>query len=263
MAGAYGFGIVRSLDPIKSRARLAELCELLTRDTKAVFLPHHADSYGQLVRDFGDGKIAVAWMPPLACIELDRRNVGAALVLPVRSGSMTYFSALVAKRGQGPRSVSEVKRAKVGWVDPESSSGYLVPRLYLQSLGRSLPWMFGEEVMLGSHAAVLDAIESGRVDVGATYCATKAPRWQNAQGAERPIDALAVAGPIPNDAIVVSSGVPEETRFDVMRWFLALDVPRARELTGELLGAVQFRTASFGHFAPLRRMVAAARHDGT
>ena len=120
--------------------------------------------------------------------------------------------------------------------------------------------MFAGEVMSGSHAAVLEAVESGRVDVGATYCATKAPRWMTAQGKERALDALTVAGPIPNDAIVASAHLPDDVRAKIARWLTGTMPPRARELTGELLGATQFRAASFGHFSPLRRMLGAASY---
>jgi phosphonate transport system substrate-binding protein len=181
-------------------------------------------------------------------------------VLPVRSGALTYHSALVARRGAGPATLAAVKNAKVAWVDPESSSGYLVPRLHLLAQGRALGAMFGGELMTGSHAAVLDAVESGRADVGATYCATKAPKWTSASGAERPLDALMVTGAIPNDALVLSTRLPAELRARLTRWLL-VDIPaRARQLTLELMGASHFRAAQPGHFAPLRRILTAARY---
>ncbi len=255
--GAYGFGIARTLQPVKSRARLAGLCELMTRDLGVVFLPQHADSYHELVRDFDRGATAVAWMPPLPCIEVEKRQSGASVVLPVRSGSMTYFSALVACRTRGPRTLADVKKLKVAWVDPESSSGYLVPRLHLQAHGRSLRAMFDDEIMAGSHEAVLDAVEGGRADVGATYCASKAPRWMRSNGVQRPLEALTVTGPIPNDAILVSPKLPADVRSQITRWFVSLQEDRARQLSAELLNATEFRVASFGHFGPLRQLIAA------
>jgi len=258
--GSFGFGIARALDPITSRARLAELCEGLTRDLGAVFLPHHAPTYRELATDFERGAVDVAWMPPLLCLELEKRKVtGHAVVLPVRNGSMTYFAALVARAG-GPESLAEVRAARVAWVDPESSSGYLVPRLHLVASGRSLSSMFAHELMAGSHAAVLDAVESGRADVGATYCASKAPQWITPRGEVRPLSALCITGPIPNDAIVVSARVPDAVRRGLVHWLLTLEAARSAEITAELLGAAQFRTASFGHFAPLRRMLRAASY---
>jgi phosphonate transport system substrate-binding protein len=257
--GAFGFGIARSTDPVTSRARLAELCEVLTRDLGALFLPHHASSYRQLAADFGSGAAPVAWMPPLLCIELEKLQASSAIVLPVRNGSMMYYSALFA-RATGPRSLSEVRGARVAWVDPESSSGYLVPRLHLRAQGRSLAAMFAQEMLLGSHAEVLNAVESGRADVGATHCASKAPQWLTARGESRALGALTIAGPIPNDAVVVSPSLPEGLRRALVHWLVSLEAARSATLTAELLGAAQFRSASFGHFTPLRRMLGAASY---
>jgi ABC-type phosphate/phosphonate transport system substrate-binding protein len=259
-AGAHAFGIARSIDPIRSRARLAELCELMIRDVGGVVMPHHADSYRRLAEDFESGRVAVAWMPPLLCIELEKRSECAETLLPVRGGAVSYYSALVARRGKGPASLADVKRAIVAWVDPESSSGYLVPRLHLQAQGRALAALFGGELMLGSHAAVLDAVESGRADVGATYCASKAPRWTSPAGAERPLGALTITGAIPNDALVLSPRLPPELCARITRWLLVDMPPRARALTLELMGASHFRAAQPGHFAPLRRILTAAAY---
>ena len=260
MRGTLSFGIARAIDPVKSRVRLAELCEEMTRAVGVVVMPHHADAYRRLAADFSDGVVGMAWMPPLLCIELDKRAATAQVVLPVRRGALTYHSALVARRGAGPRSLSEIKRVRVAWVDPESSSGYLVPRLPLQAQGRALDTMFSGEVMVGSHAAVLDAVEAGRADVGATYCASKAPKWTQLGGTERPLDALTVTSAIPNDAVVFSPNVPEAARAKLVRWLLVEMSPNAQRLTLELMGASQFRLASANHFTPLRRMLSAASH---
>ena len=261
--GAFGFGIARSVDPVRSRARLAELCGLLSQGVGTIFIPSHADNYKQLAKQVVDGELAIAWMPPIPCIDLEAVEPGATLILPVRGGRTSYFSALFA-RTDGPRSLADVKGKRVAWVDPDSSAGYLVPRLHLRAGGRRLEAMFSEEMMAGSHSAVLDAVESGRCEVGATYCATRTPKWLVlGTQRERPLDALTVAGPIPNDAIVLSTKMPEDIRLRAQQWFLELESPRARELCSDLLGADAFRTASFSHYVPLRKLLHVAKYSST
>jgi phosphonate transport system substrate-binding protein len=261
--GALGFGIARSVDPVRSRARLAELCGLLSSALGQIFIPQHLETYKELTQGVLQGELGIAWMPPIPCVELEELAPNARLLLPVRGGRSSYFSALVARR-DGPRTLAEVKAKRVAWVDPDSSSGYLVLRLHLRANGHPLSSMFAEESMAGSHVAVLDAVESGRADVGATYCATRTPKWLVA-GTERqrPLDALTVAGPIPNDAIVLSAKMPEDLRERLQSWFIALDAPRARELCMDLLGADGFRVASFSHLVPLRKLVHAARYSAS
>src|SRR4051794_18940028 len=106
--GAYGFGIARSVDPVRSRARLSELCELMSAAVGTIFIPSHVDSYRRLANEVEAGDLGVAWIPPIPCIELEQRVQNLMLILPVRRGSTSYHSALIARR-DGPRSLSEVK----------------------------------------------------------------------------------------------------------------------------------------------------------
>ena len=71
----------------------------------------------------------------------------------------------------------------------------------------------------------------------------------------------ATAGPIPNDMIVVSKGLPIAVRASVQRWLLDLDA-RSKELFGEIIHGTQFRVPAAAHFQPLRAMMAAARARG-
>ena len=57
----------------------------------------------------------------------------------------------------------------VGWVDPDSCGGYLFPRAALAERGFDPKKHFKEEKLLGSHGAVVRAVESGDIDCGATY----------------------------------------------------------------------------------------------
>jgi phosphonate transport system substrate-binding protein len=257
---AYSFGVARTTHP-RSPELLAELCELMSMACDAEITPRLPHTYRLLADEVALGKTAIAWMPPIPCVELEEKGLAEAITLPVRDGLTAYFSALLARR-DGPRTLAEVKAKRVGWVDRDSSSGYLVPRLHLIGSGRSPKEMFAEERMLGSHAAVLDAVEAGECDVGATHCATKTPRWGEPGGPrERPFDALTVVGPIPNDAVVVSSVLPAALREIVQRFFLDLE-ERAKAVSRDLFSADDFRVASPTHFAPLRRILAAAKSYG-
>jgi phosphonate transport system substrate-binding protein len=284
--GSCGFGIVRSIDVTRGRTRLAELCEILSREMGTLFIPHHPESYGGLIEAFESGVVSVAWLPPLACIRLEDARKATVLALPVRRGAVSYRAALIthATQANAPRSVSDLAGKRVAWVDRESSSGYYVPRLFLQSAGVLLSG-FAEERFVGSHANVVAAVTGGRVDVGATYCALGAaagesgsfapavpdgqpppplPRgpWTTEGASPPPLRLLATTGAIPNDALVVSSSLPADLRLSLLRWVLNLGAGRAQQLCAELFGADAFQVSSPAHFDPLRRLVSVARSRG-
>jgi phosphonate transport system substrate-binding protein len=264
--GSVGFGIVRSVDPALGRARLAELCTMLTDEVGVLFIPHHPNTYRSLVESFDAGVVALAWLPPIASWKLEEAGTGTVLALPTRRGSLTYSAAIFA-RPDGPQRMHELQGRRIAWVDPDSSSGYLVPRLCLQGAGLDLTKLFAQERFLMSHAAVVDAVLGGRFDAGATYCqpqSTGAPGGK-ARGAwgDAAVRVVTTSGAIPNDAIVVSRAAAPEVRSKLLRWLLNLRTARAKSLCQDLFGAEAFRIATREHFEPLRRILIAARARGS
>jgi phosphonate transport system substrate-binding protein len=239
------------------------MCTALTADVGVLFLPHHPNAYRRLVEAFTTGEVALAWLPPIAAWQLEESGVASVLALPARRGALSYGAAIFA-RPDGPRTMGELQGCKMAWVDPDSSSGYLVPRLCLQGAGFNLATLFGQESFLMSHAAVVEAVLAGRFDAGATYCqpASAAGKalgaWGNAE-----VRLVATSGSIPNDAIVAARTMAAETRSKVLRWLLELRGDRAKSLCRDLFGADSFRIASAEHFEPLRRMLIAARTHGS
>jgi phosphonate transport system substrate-binding protein len=271
--GSLGFGIVRSVEPAQGRAQLSELCAALTRDVGTLFVPHHPPTYADLVKGCESGELSVAWVPPIATARLREMGAVHVLALPVRRGAVSYRAALITRQS-GPASLADVRSATVGWVDPESCSGYVVPRLFLGASALDFKQLFAREVFLGSHSAVVDAVVSRRVDVGATFCATSTsagdPRaasvpseWAGPSGKlSPPLRVLAATGPIPNDAIVVSSQLSVDLRSRLLRWFLDLREGRATRFCADLFGAGAFRVAATEHFTALQQMMWAARANG-
>ena len=277
---AFGFGLARSLDFDTAVTCFTEFCELLSQAVGCTFFPHHALSYAELSAGLERGELGLAWTPPIPAIDLQDRNAATFLVAPVRKGSTFYHSAFITRpTTEGPRSdrvisspsrLAELKGKRVGWVDRESATGYLLPRMYLSGEGYDLSAFFGQEHFLGSHNAVIDSVVRGAVDVGATFCKLEThsgrivqAAWTASDGTSRaPIEVIATVGPIPNDVILASSKLPPELRTRVFRWLLDPDTKRAREVLVELVRAESCRATTPSHYEPLRRMIAAAASHG-
>jgi phosphonate transport system substrate-binding protein len=260
--------MARSHAILELRERFKELCDALTPVAGIPIEPRLAGSYRELAMQMERGDLAFAWMPPLPAIQLEDRQVATCLVLPVRGGRTTYHSAFVV-RESGPKSIAELRGRRVAWVDKESTSGYVVPRLHLLSCGYDLSTFFASESFCTTHFEVVNAVASGAADVGATFCNFDAQKgrviagaWTDTEGASlRPVKVLATIGPIPNDAIVASMDLSPMARLNVKKWLLDLDGP-ARALFGQLLSADAFRLSDEQHFAPVRAMVARAKVHG-
>jgi len=264
----WGFGIVRADTVAAPQAVLAEICSLASAATGETFVPLFAESYRELAAALASGKAGLAWMPPIPAVDIEESGAGAVLALPARKGSATYHAALIARRG-GARTIQEYAGKRVAWVDAESASGYVIPRLHLASLGVDPTSFFGSETFVKTHMAVVEAVLAGRADVGATYCNFEAGTknvsnagWTDADGSNaRAVEVLTTAGPIPNDAIVGSSKLPLPTRAAVTRFLLEVSA-REKQLFEQLLRATEFRVSRAGHFEPLKHMVRIARVRG-
>jgi ABC-type phosphate/phosphonate transport system substrate-binding protein len=273
---------------------------MLTDELGTIFVPHHPATYGELVERCERGDLALAWVPPIATARLQASGAVSVLALPVRRGAVCYRAALITQEG-GPAALADVKGATIGWVDRESCSGYVMPRLFLAASSLDIKQLFAREIFLGSHSAVVDAVVSKRVEVGATFCAVEASSgdrgslasiapppaappparnrqsvrppttsgtfpswtWSGHDGKPNPsVRLLAATGPIPNDAVIVSSQLPVEMRSKLLRWFLDLKDERAKKFCGDLFGAGAFRVAAPEHFLALQQMMRAARANG-
>lgn len=267
MASSWGFGVARADAVTTTQAVLGEICHLATAASGERLTPFFAENYKELASALRTGEIGVAWMPPIPALESETQGVGTVLALPARKGSATYHAAFITRKG-GPRSLSECAGKRAAWVDRESASGYVIPRMHLASLG-FVDRFFGEETFLRSHIAVVDAVMLGRADVGATFCSldpvTKrvlSAGWTTSDGrALHPVETIATTGPIPNDAIVASTKLPLPARASIRRWLLQLD-QRGKELFQLLLRAQEFRTFPDGHFDPLKHTIRVARARG-
>ena len=230
--------------------------------------PNFVANYRELAAGLADGTVGLAWMPPIPSVEVMENGSGTVIALPARKSGISYYSAFIVHRG-GPRTLRDCAGKRIAWVDSESAAGYVIPRLHLASQGIDVQTFFGHETFAGSHTAVVDAVSSGRVDVGAAFCNIDPETqrvlnaaWTDGEGRSiHPVEMIAHTGAIPNDAIIASTKLPLPVRTTLTRWLLQLG-PREKALFQKLLSAVEFRVFSPAHFDPLKHMIRAARARG-
>lgn len=262
---SYAFGIVRSLESSSTRAKLGEICDALSQALGVVVFPHVSVAYRELADLIDRGQLGFAWVPPLLAIDREDRKLIVPVALPVRRGTTSYYAAIIARRGT-LRTLDDLHGVRMAWVDKSSAAGYVVPRMHLVGAGFDVQTLFASESFAHTHDGVVDAVVSGRADAGAAFC-TIDPRtqrvlqagWTAADGtAQKPVDVLALAGPIPNDGVFAASSVPEELRNKLLEILLAPD-PGLREALDAVLRAETFRAATSAHYDPLRRLMKSAQ----
>ena len=259
MTEKIAVGIALTTDPDKSRGLLDEFCRCLSDAAGIEVTAHGMWHYHHLLEELQEQQLDLVWLPPLLALRATAKRYCTPLALRVRHGVSTYSTALFSGPDSPIRNVADLKGASVGWVDRQSASGYLIIRASLRSKNVDIDEAFCDEKFLGTHDAVVDAVLSGEVDVGATfvYCdqdassgAPKAAGWGDAA-----VQTICIAGPIPSDIIAANARMNDETKQLIRAALVEAKHPELARAACELLGASAFVAPGKAHLDELQKLL--------
>jgi phosphonate transport system substrate-binding protein len=248
-----------------AKARFAELCHAASQQTQLSVVPRHVSNYDDLTTLLRTVPSSLVWAPPIVAVQMLDAGLGEVLALPERHGLLTSNVAFIVRLQDAAKSLDDLKGRRVMWLDRQSASGYVIPRMHLTSRGHDPSTFFSKESFGDTHLSVLDAVSSGVVDVGTSWCRVDPKTqkmldagWIRSDGMSiRPVRAAHTIGPVPNDALLLSSKVHVTERLRLVRWLLEPEKPSQNPLV-ELLSTHVFRTPVQAHFVALRDMLRAS-----
>lgn len=242
---------------------LRALADALAGELGREVVPSLLPSYADLAGEISAGAADLAWAPPLVALELERAGHAHVAVCSSRAGAIDYHAALFTQHTSKLEKLEDLRGAHVAWVDKQSSAGYVVPRLHLAQVGLEPSKLFGKESFLGSHEKVSLAVLAGEVDVGATYVSLDpvskraiSAGWLEAGAAVNGAFVLAMFGPIPSDAVVITTRLDDEALVASLTSALLALPAAVPQSVGRLLRADGLVVPPAGHFDALRKLVA-------
>lgn len=218
-------------------------------------------SYADLLAQLAAGTVHLAWMSPGLGVHACDKLSAAPLVSAVRAPGPEFYGTLFVRDDSPITTAEQVRGTHAGWVDPYSCSGYLFPRMALKARGFDLRGFFANQHMFGSHDAVCKAVESGAIEVGATYLniSPAAPStrystsgWSSIRGSTmRPI---LRSEPIPSDMVVAHRRLPEELKAKATATFTAMrDDDDVVRIVRFIFGAERFEPIDIARYEIVRR----------
>jgi phosphonate transport system substrate-binding protein len=100
----------------------------------------------------------------------DPKAVEPILASVQTDGSTGYYSIMVARKDSGIKTLADMKGKKLGFADPDSTSGYLVPVTALpKDIKTSVKDYFSETGFGGGHENLVLAVKDGKFDAGTTF----------------------------------------------------------------------------------------------
>ncbi|QDL91863.1 phosphonate ABC transporter substrate-binding protein [Paroceanicella profunda] len=149
-------------------------------------------------------------------------------------GSTGYYSVMVARADSGIKTIEDMKGKRLGFADPNSTSGYLIPSVALPKQGYDVNSFFGSTSFSGGHEQNVIAVLNGDVDAGVTWV-SGVGEWDEgySNGNLRKMvdkglldmnDIVQIwqSPLIPNGPNVVSNALPQEVKDAVKASLLAL-----------------------------------------
>lgn len=129
-------------------------------------------SYSAVIEGLGAGTIDVARLGPSSYVAAQESGaaITAFATYAVRSGAFQsagpyYQSMLVVLAKSGIEGIKDLRGRVLSLVDPESTSGALIPKkLFSTQIGMPLDQYFGRVGYAGSHDNAIDSLLAGRTD---------------------------------------------------------------------------------------------------
>jgi phosphonate transport system substrate-binding protein len=106
-----------------------------------------------------------------AKVFLENKDAVQPILTTVQTdGSTGYYAIMVASKKSGVTKLEEMKGKKLGFADPDSTSGYLVPVVTLpKDIGMPVKEFFGETGFGGGHENLVLEVVKGTFDAGTTW----------------------------------------------------------------------------------------------
>lgn len=216
------FGLTPFLPDATLKREFRPLMEHIAQEVGVPVKIALADDYAALSQMLARGRVHMAVLSPFNYVRAKRDNPGLVLLATqIANGASTYSAYIVTRKDSGIDAVTDLRGKRFGFVDKQSTSGYLYPMAHLLRHDIQPTGFFAQTRFLGNHARLLQAVLKGRVDAGATFSTAYQMLESQRPGAER-LQIVAKTGRIPYDAYCASPRLSPQLIASVRRTLLDL-----------------------------------------
>ena len=127
------------------------LAQMITDKTGLVIEANVGTDFAAVREAMGAGKAHIGWLNTFNYVLANEKyGVDVGLVTE-RFGSTTYTGQFNVRADSGITTLDDLKGKVMCWVDPNSTSGYIIPRIMLAANGIDPDTDFSKTVEAGSH----------------------------------------------------------------------------------------------------------------
>jgi phosphonate transport system substrate-binding protein len=195
---------------------------MLEEMTGYVIESNVATSYAAVVEAMGAGNAHIGWLNTFSYLLAHERYGVENILATVRFGNSYYTGQIVAGADTGIESLADLAGKVMCWVDPLSTSGYIIPRVEIAAAGVNPDTDFANTVEAGSHNNVIIAVYNGECDAGATFVDARTNVESQLPDVMDRVLFIAESVPIPNDGVSLIADMPAEMAENIKNALLAI-----------------------------------------
>jgi phosphonate transport system substrate-binding protein len=238
-----------------------------------------AADYAGVIQAFAAGQVEVAYMSPAAYAAAwieSNGDVEPLLTTEEQDGTTSYVSVMYVRADSGIGNLAGMQGHSLAWADPNSASGYLIPRAEFRAMDLNPDSYFSRTGFAGGHEQAVVAVLNHQYDAGVTWTSGIGDESAGyTRGALRSMvdkkmlnmnDLRIIwrSRPIENGPLAVRKSTPDAFRADMLAFHLALpaahpDVYHAVDM-GSGKAWVRVQQADYQVFVDMLKQEAAERH---
>lgn len=242
----------------------AEIKKYLEEVTPYKFKISVPASYIAVVEAFGTKRADIAALNTFGYLLANEKYGAEAGLTVIRYGENTYKAQFIALKSGPIQKLDDLTGKKVAFVDPASTSGYLLPLKILKD--RKIE---PKETMFAMrHDSVVSMVYQGQVDAGATFYSPPsaegdiqdARRFVKTQypDVEEKVQILELTDSIPNDPIVFRKDLPPQMKREIQRALMEfVKTEKGRASLESIFGITDLVSATDEDYEPVRELLRA------
>lgn len=252
---------VPSIDAKVLDANAKEFQKYLEANTSYKFQISVPQSYIAVVEAFGTKKADISALNSFGYLLAHEKYGAEARLVVIRHGLSTYQSQFITRRDSGIKKLEDLKKKKIAFVDPSSTSGFLLPMKTLKDKNIKPK----ETIFMMKHDSVVSKVYLGEVDAGATYYSPPVDgKMDDARrlvltqypDVEDKVKILDLSEPIPNDPIVFRKDIPEAMKAEITEVLLKfMQTEEGKKAFDEIYGATGLKMTSDKDYEAVRAML--------
>jgi len=197
------------------------IAEMLQKETGLAINATVGADFAAVREAMGAGQAHIGWLNTFNYVLANEKYSVDAVLVTERFGSTSYKGQFNVLADSGIESLEDLKGKVMCWVETNSTTGYIIPRIMLRANGIDPDKDFANQIEVGTHNDVITQIYNGECDVGTTYADARSSVEEDLPDVKDKVAVLAVTSDIPNDSVSFIKDFPDERRQAIVEALLA------------------------------------------